>query len=209
MAITKETIRAARRHLRQNDAVMRAMIDEVGPFTLRPHRDRFGMLVRSIISQQISVGAARTIRSRLEQLVAPAKVTPASLLRYDVDQLRGVGVSRQKATYILNLAEKTHDDTVPLRTMGRLSDEDVIGQLTQVKGIGRWTAHMFLIFALGRLDVFPYDDLGVKVAIRDRYGLAEIPDKPTSLGIAQRWHPYASVASWYCWRTIDLGRQRK
>lgn len=209
MAITQESIRAARRHLRKTDPIMRAMIDEVGPFTLRPHRDRFGMLVRSIISQQISVAAAGTIRSRLEQLVAPAKVTPASILRYDADQLRGVGISRRKATYILNLAQKTHDDTVPLRTLGRLSDEDVIGQLTQVKGIGRWTAHMFLIFALGRLDVFPYDDLGVKVAIRDRYGLAEIPDKPTSLRIARRWRPYASVASWYCWRTIDLGRSRK
>ena len=100
-----------------------------------------------------------------------------------------------------------NDGTVDLRQIGRLSDERVVEQLTQVKGIGRWTAQMFLIFSLGRLDVFPHDDLGVRTAIRNRYGLADLPDKATAFAIAGPWRPYASVASWYCWRTLDLARK--
>ena len=152
---------------------MRSIIDVVGPFTLRPERNRFWMLVRSIISQQISLGAARSIRSRLQELVAPAKVTPDSLLRFNAGQLRTAGISPQKARYLLDLAEKAAAGTVNLRSIGRLSDEAVITELTKVKGIGRWTAQMFLIFALGRPDVLPHDDLGVRTAIRDRYALDE------------------------------------
>lgn len=200
---------AACRHLRECDPVMRQIIDEVGAFTLRHERDRFWMLVRSIISQQISVSAARSIRRRLEQYVGQPKVTPESLLRYDAQQLRSAGLSPQKASYVLDLAEKVDGGHVRLRTIGRLSDEAVIEELTKVKGIGRWTAQMFLIFALGRLDVFPHDDLGVRVAIRDRYGLEQLPDKATSLQIAQPWRPYASVASWYCWRSVELARNVK
>lgn len=208
MVFTETAIRSGRRHLRKNDPVMRKIIDEVGPFTLRPERNRFWMLARSIISQQISVHAARTIGNQLEQLVAPDKVTPETLLRFDVDELRSVGLSSQKATYIIDLAKKTYDGVIQIRTIGRKSDEDVIKQLTQVKGIGPWTAQMFLIFSLGRPDVFPYDDLGVKIAIRNQYGLADLPDKYQSLEIAAPWRPYASVASWYCWRSLDLGRNR-
>lgn len=188
---------------------MRGIIDEVGPFTLRPQRDRFRMLVRSIISQQISTGAARSIRQRLEELAAPEGLTAASLVRFSAEQLRSAGISPQKAKYILDLAVRTQDGSVNLRQMGRCSDERVIEQLTTVKGIGRWTAQMFLIFALGRLDVFPYDDLGVRSAIRDSYGLDELPDKETSSAIAQKWRPYASVASWYCWRSLDIRRNEK
>lgn len=201
-----EAAQAACRHLRQSDPVMRQMIDEVGSFALRCERNRFSMLVRSIISQQISVGAARSIRRRLEQHIGRRSVTPEGLLAYDVQQLRSAGLSRQKASYLLDLAEKVHVGDVRLRTIGRLSDESVIEELTQVRGIGRWTAQMFLIFALGRPDVFPHDDLGVRIAIRDRYGLDELPDKRTSLEIAQPWRPYASVASWYCWRSVELSR---
>jgi DNA-3-methyladenine glycosylase II len=100
-----------------------------------------------------------------------------------------------------------NDGTVDLRQIGRLSDERIVEQLTQVKGIGRWTAQMFLIFSLGRLDVFPHDDLGVRTAIRNRYGLDDLPDKQTAITIAAPWRPYASVASWYCWRTLDLDRK--
>ena len=193
-------------HLRGRDAVMRDIIDEVGPCTLRPERDRFWMLVRSIISQQISVGAARSIRRRLEELVAPAKVTPQALLRFEIDQLRAVGLSPQKAAYVRDLASKANSGAIELRTIGRFSDDAVIDQLIQVKGIGRWTAQMFLIFALGRPDVFPEDDLGIRGAIRDRYGLEDLPDKATSREIARPWRPFASVASWYCWRSLDLSR---
>jgi DNA-3-methyladenine glycosylase II len=208
MTFSHTKIRSARRHLRKCDPVMRQMIDEVGPFTLRPERNRFWMLVRSIISQQISVSAARSIRRRLEEFVAPDGVTPESLLRFDSDELRSVGLSPQKATYVLDLAQKLDNGTVQLRTIGRRTDEGVIDELTQVKGIGRWTAQMFLIFALGRFDVFPLDDLGVRIAIRDRYDLDDLPDKDASLEIAASWRPYSSVASWYCWRSLDLARNR-
>ena len=188
---------------------MRQLIDRVGPFTLRPARDRFGMLVRSIISQQISVGAARSIRSRLEALLAPAPITPAGVLACSIDELRSVGLSRQKARYIVDLAGKTCDGSVCLNTIGRRSDDAVIAELTQVRGVGHWTAQMFLIFALGRPDVLPHADLGIRMAIRNRYRLGELPDQETCLQIAAAWRPYATVASWYCWRSLELadGRQ--
>ena len=148
MPLNPEGIRLAQLYLQEQDPVMKRIIDEVGPFTLRPERDRFWMLVRSIISQQISVGAARSIRSRVEALVAPAKVTPETLLQFEVDQLRAAGLSPQKTAYIRDLAAKANSGEVELRTIGRLSDQAVIDQLTKVKGIGRWTAQMFLIFSL-------------------------------------------------------------
>jgi DNA-3-methyladenine glycosylase II len=199
-------IQEARRRLRAADPVMRAMIDTVGPYTLRFERDRFGLLVRSIISQQISTGAARAIRTRLRQLAGPEGLTAANLVRFAPDQLRAVGLSSRKAAYVSDLAQRVNNGSVDLRRIGRLSDASVVERLTQVKGIGVWTAQMFLIFALGRPDVFPHDDLGVRSAIRDRYGLPDLPDKRTALSIAEPWRPYASVASWYCWRTLDLMR---
>ena len=206
MKLTPTHIQSARRHLRAADPVMKAIIDAVGPYTLRFERDRFAMLVRSIISQQISTSAARAIRKRLQDLAGPEGLTAANLARFSLDELRSVGLSPQKAAYVADLAAKVNDGTVDLRRIGRLSDEQVVEQLTQVKGIGRWTAQMFLIFSLGRPDVFPHDDLGVRTAIRDRYGLADLPDKATSHAIAAPWRPYASVASWYCWRSLDLAR---
>ncbi len=200
-------IQKARCHLRRADPVMRAAIDAVGPFTLRLERDRFAMLVRSIISQQISTSAARSIRRRLQELVGSEGLNAAKLARVSLDQLRSVGLSPQKASYVADLACKVNGGTVDLRQVGRLSDERIVEQLTQVRGIGRWTAQMFLIFSLGRLDVFPHDDLGVRVAIRNHYGLADLPDKQTALAIAAPWRPYATVASWYCWRTLDLARK--
>jgi DNA-3-methyladenine glycosylase II len=200
--VKQTDIQKARRHLRAADPVMRSVIDAVGPFTLRLERDRFAMLVRSIISQQISTSAARSIRRRLQELAPDVK----AIARLTIDQLRSVGLSPQKASYVADLARKVNDGTVVLRQIGRLSDERVVERLTQVKGIGRWTAQMFLIFSLGRLDVFPHDDLGVRTAIRNRYGLDDLPDKQTAHAIAAPWRPYASVASWYCWRTLDLAR---
>jgi DNA-3-methyladenine glycosylase II len=185
---------------------MKAMIDAVGPYTLRLESDRFAMLVRSIISQQISTSAARSIRKRLQELAGPDGLKAVNLTRFTMDELRSVGLSPQKASYIADLACKVHDGAVDLRQIGRLSDERVVALLTQVKGIGRWTAQMFLIFSLGRLDVFPHDDLGVRTAIRNHYGLDDLPDRQTAIAIAAPWRPYASVASWYCWRTLDLGR---
>jgi DNA-3-methyladenine glycosylase II len=206
MRLTPEDKRRARRHLRASDPVMRAMIDAVGPYTLRFDRDRFGLLVRSIISQQISTSAARAIRKRLMEFLGSDGLMAANLARFSTDELRSVGLSPQKASYVGDLAAKVNDGTVNLQQIGRLSDERVVETLTRVKGIGRWTAQMFLILSLGRPDVFPHDDLGVRTAIRDQYGLDDLPDKETSHTIAEPWRPYASVASWYCWRTLDLAR---
>ncbi len=207
MRMKPADIRAARRHLRANDPVMKSMIDSVGPYTLRFDRDRFGLLVRSIVSQQISTSAARAIRKRLIELAGRDGLTAENLARFTIDELRSVGLSAQKAFYMTDLAAKVNDGTVDLRQIGRLSDERVVETLTQVKGIGRWTAQMFLIFSLGRPDVLPHGDLGVRTAIRDRYGLDDLPDKKTCYAIAAPWRPYASVASWYCWRSLDLDRK--
>jgi DNA-3-methyladenine glycosylase II len=191
-------------HFRSRDPVIHGVIRRVGPYRLKPSRDRFGMLVRSIISQQISIGAARAIRGRLEALVGAAGLKPESLVALRIDQLRSVGLSPQKASYVLDLAEKVQSRAVNLSRIGRLADEQVIAELTQIKGIGRWTAQMFLIFALGREDVFPIDDFGVRAAIMRLYSFSEPPAKPVLIEIGQRWSPFASIASWYCWRYLDL-----
>jgi len=204
MAFNKDAIRAARLHLRKRDPVMRRLIDAVGPFTLPLDRDRFRMLVRSIISQQISGKAAQSIRQRLEALVAPEKISPHNLAGLSVAELRSAGVSPQKASYLHDLAAKVDAGTVRLARVARMTDEEVIAELVQVKGIGVWTAQMCLMFSLGRLDVFPHDDLGIRAAIRNLYGLTDLPDRETSNEIARPWRPYATVASWYCWRSHEL-----
>lgn len=204
MSFNKDSIRLARLHLRKRDPVMRRLIDDVGPFTLRLDRDRFRMLVRSIISQQISGKAAQSIRMRLEALVAPEKISPHNLAALSVDELRSAGVSPQKASYLHDLAAKVDAGTVRLHRIPRMSDDEVIAELVQVKGIGVWTAQMCLMFSLGRLDVFPHDDLGIRSALKNLYGLADLPDKQASIEIASPWRPYATIASWYCWRSHDL-----
>jgi DNA-3-methyladenine glycosylase II len=202
--VKTDLVKTAVGHLRRNDPVMKDVIRRVGPFGLRLRRDRFHTLVRSILAQQISGYAAQAIRGRLEALVAPQALAADNLAALPLEQLRAVGVSSQKAKYLLSLATKVHDGELRLKSIGRLSDEEVIEQLVQVKGIGVWTAQMFLIFSLGRPDVFPCDDLGIRQAIRKLYGLKDLPDKQTSLRIAEPWRPYASIASWYCWRSLEL-----
>jgi DNA-3-methyladenine glycosylase II len=186
---------------------MRQIVDEIGPYRLCTNRDRFGMLIRSIVSQQISVSAARSIHARLKALVSPNPLTPTTLLQRTESELRAAGLSAQKVAYMRDLAIKVDGGAVPLHSIGRRSDEEVIECLTQVHGVGRWTAQMFLIFALGRPDVLPDGDLGVRSAIRDRYGLAELPDKATCHQIASPWRPFASAASWYCWRSLEAARK--
>lgn len=182
---------------------MAEVIERVGPFSLRPRRDRFRVLVGSILSQQISTAAARTIRARLEMALAPDGVRPRAILGLSIDQLRTLGVSRQKAGYLHDLAQKCDDGTVELSRLGRLTDEAIIDQLIQIKGIGRWSAQMFLIFGLVRLDVFPPDDLGVRSAIGRLYGFDELPKPAQCQAVGARWRPYASVGSWYCWRYLE------
>lgn len=196
-------------HFKKYDPILFDVIKLVGPFKLSLERNRFGMLVRSILSQQLSTSAARTIRMRLESALGSAGITPDSILQFSPADMRPLGISQQKAEYILDLAEKALDGTLNLSNIGRKSDEQVIEQLTQVRGIGRWTAQMFLIFSLGRMDVFPHDDLGVRSAIRTLYQLDDLPDKAKCHAVAEKWRPYASVASWYCWRSIDIKREQK
>lgn len=204
MSYSSEQVSAAIKHLRRVDSVMKSLIDQAGPFTLKLDKNRFGMLVRSILSQQISTKAARSIRLRLDELLKPDKLTAEAIARATDVQLRGVGLSGQKVGYLRDLCERKLDGRLRLDRIGRLSDEEAIEHLIQVKGIGRWTAQMFLMFSLGRLDVFPHDDLGVRSSLRELYGLEELPDKLTSHAIAAPWAPYRTVASWYCWRWIDV-----
>lgn len=191
-------------HFRRRDPVIARIIDRVGPLTLRPQRDRFGMLVKSILSQQISTAAARSIRQRLLDLIAPQKLRPETIARIEIDQLRTAGLSPQKASYLHDLAAKIAGGSVRLSRMGRMSDDEVIAELTQVKGIGIWTAQMFLIFSLGRLDVFPPDDLGIRTAIRNLYDLPELPKRDECHEIGERWRPLATAGTWYCWRSLEL-----
>jgi DNA-3-methyladenine glycosylase II len=183
---------------------MRDVIRKAGPFTMRPNRNRFRALVSSILSQQISGKAAASIKARLVEHVKPDQISPQSIARLTPDRLRTVGVSNQKARYLLDLAERVVSGELRLDRISRMRDEEVIEALIQVKGIGVWTAQMFLIFSLERPDVFPHDDLGVRMAIRNLYGLEDLPTKEVSHKIAEPWRPYASVASWYCWRSLEF-----
>jgi DNA-3-methyladenine glycosylase II len=201
--LDRSAVQRALFHLRKADPTMRRLIGQVGPFELELQRNRFHVLVKSIIAQQISTKAAVAIRTRVEKLAGPGRLTAEKLAAVDFEDLRAAGLSRQKAAYLHDLAEKVRTRRVRMARLARMSDEDVIDELAQVKGIGRWTAQMFLIFSLGRPDVFPHDDLGIRKAIQNLYGLDDLPDKQTSLEIAAPWSPYASIASWYCWRSID------
>jgi len=171
---------------------------------MRRHRNRFRALVFSILGQQISGSAAAAIRARLIEHLKPQQISARSIARMSAAELRLIGLSSQKAAYVLDLAARVASGEIRLHRIARLDDDAVIQALTQVRGIGLWTAQMFLIFCLGRLDVFPHDDLGVRVAIRNLYGLAELPTKEVSHRIAAPWRPYASVASWYCWRSLEF-----
>lgn len=192
------------KHLRRADPVLKAVIRQAGPFTLKLKRDRFQSLVQAIISQQISGKAAMAIRRKLEDLVGPKGMTPQFISTLGIEDLRTVGLSKQKASYILDLAQRVHAGTLPLNGLARLSDDAVVEALIEVKGIGVWTAHMFLIFSLGRLDVMPHGDYGVRSAIQKLYGLDELPNRQTCHRIAEQWRPYASIAAWYCWRSLEF-----
>ena len=204
MPILAPDIETAIRHLKTVDPVISKLIDQAGPFTMKLDRNRFGMLVRSILSQQISTKAARSIRLRLDELLKPDGLSAEAIVKRTDEELRSVGLSRQKVSSLRDLSSRVLDERLRLDRIGRLSDEDAINELIQVKGIGLWTAQMFLIFSLGRLDVFPHDDLIVRSSIKELYELEELPTKQQSHAIAASWKPYSSVATWYCWRLIDV-----
>jgi len=184
----------AQRHLARRDEVLKNLIRLIGPCTLRHNPNRFTVLVNS--------KAATAIRGRLERALAPQGITPLRLARTPPARLREVGLSRQKASYLHDLADKVHRRALPLDMLHELADEEVIAHLVDVKGIGRWTAQMFLIFSLGRLDVLPIDDFGFRVGVQKHYRLRKTPDRKRLTDLAEAWRPYRTVATWYFWRSL-------
>lgn len=193
-------------HLARVDATLARIIERVGPCTLVPRAEgtHFDAIVRSIIYQQLSGAAASTIHGRLVALYRGRSPTPRQLLRAEETRLRSVGISRQKIGYLKDLAAKAHAGVVPLETLHELEDQAIIDALVAVKGVGRWTAQMFLIFRLGRPDILPELDLGIQKAIRLAYRKRRHPLPREVLRIGRSWSPFASIASWYLWRSLDV-----
>lgn len=197
----------ARRALMRRDPVLGALIRRVGPCRLGESRgiDPFVGLIRVICSQQLSVGAANTIFNRVMALMnGPEGVTPAALRALDTLELRGAGVSGPKVRYLYDLAERVGDGRLDLAILDGHPDEEVIEAITAVKGLGRWSAEMFLIFRLNRPDVWPIDDLGIVKGLQKLYKMKKPPKPRTMVRLAQPWRPYRSVAAWYLWRIHEL-----
>lgn len=190
---------AAVQALREADPVLRGVIDRVGPFRLTPERDLFALLVRVVISQQISMAAAKTVAGRLKQRTPRGRFTAKALTEMPLEEVRASGLSGVKAGYVKNLAAAAR--SLKLREFPSLSDEEVTARVTAVKGLGPWTARMVLMFGLGRPDVLPTGDLGIRNAARDLYGFDAPP--PLADHAAERWAPWRTVAAWYLWRHAD------
>jgi len=189
-------------HLRKNDPVLSAIIERVGDYGIQFREPGFDTLVRSIVYQQLSGKVAKVILDRLLASVG-GEMTPEKILALRPARMRKLGLSTQKTAYIRDLARHTRDRTLRFEELPALSDLEVIERLTQVKGIGVWTAQMFLIFALRRHDVLPTGDLGVRNAIKKAYHLAEPPTPAEMEELARAWRPWCSVASWYLWRSLE------
>jgi DNA-3-methyladenine glycosylase II len=189
-------------HLRRSDPILSEIIDRVGEYRIAFNDPGFETLVKSIVYQQLSGRVASVIFGRLAK-AAGGRLTPENVLKLRPSRMRTLGLSGQKTAYIRDLARHTRDGRVVFDELVALSDAEVIERLTQVKGIGIWTAHMFLIFALRRTDVLPVGDLGIRNAIRKAYGMAELPQPAEMEAIAARWRPYCTVASWYLWRSLE------
>src|SRR4051812_37611694 len=184
---------------------MAKLIEAVGPcrYDVKKFGTHFDALCRSIIYQQLSTKAAGTIHGRFLDLFPGKRANPENLLALDEETLRGVGLSRQKLSYLRDLAEKVHTGKLPLDHLDKLPDQEIIDYLVQVKGIGVWTAQMFLMFRLGRLDVLPDLDLGIRNAIKKAYRVRGVPNAKRIAKIGAPWRPYASIACWYLWRSLD------
>lgn len=184
---------------------MAGIIERIGPYRMQPstHLSPFEAVARSIVYQQLSNKAAATIYGRVEALFSGSPPEASRLLTLTDAQLRAAGLSKQKSAYLRDLATRVAGGEVPIDSLHDLEDADVILQLTRVKGIGRWTAQMFLIFRLGRPDVLPELDLGVQKAVQRAYRLRKLPTPERLLKMGAKWAPYRSVATWYLWRSID------
>jgi len=192
-------------HLRDADARLAILIDTYPAPKFEKHTNYYHELVDSVISQQLSVKAARTIEGRFKDLFGGEFPSPEQIIDKDIEELRAVGLSRPKARYIQDLAAKIIDGTVVFDNIDELSNDEIIVELTKVKGIGVWTVHMFLMFCMGRLDVLPTGDLGIRNGVAKLYELNHIPTEREVEIIAEEnnWHPHESVASWYIWQSLE------
>jgi DNA-3-methyladenine glycosylase II len=196
-------MRKAVNHLKKSDPILRAIIERVGPCRMEFAEAEFSSLAEAIVYQQLNGKAAFTIFKRFTAL-AGEPPTPEGILRLSDAQLRNVGLSKQKSAYLKDLAAKTSDGLLNFARLPEMTDEEVIEHLTQVKGVGVWTAHMFLMFSLRRPNVLPTGDYGVQVAIRKHYKKRKLPKPKDMEKIARLWEPYRSVACWYMWRSLDI-----
>ena len=186
----------------KKDPKLAKIIKQVGPFKIKITKNRFQSLIESIVTQQLSGAAANSIMKKFRKLYNPRFPKPIDVIHSSTPNLRKTGLSRMKIMYIKELSKKIEKNEINLKTISNLSDDEVISKLTEVKGIGRWTAEMFLIFSLGRLDILPVDDLGLKKGIQFMFSLDELPKGEQIEKLAQKWRPYRTVATWYLWKSL-------
>ncbi|MFZ0733658.1 MAG: DNA-3-methyladenine glycosylase [Candidatus Sulfotelmatobacter sp.] len=196
-------MRKALNHLKKADPVLRAIIERVGPYRMEYGPAEFSSLAEAIVYQQLNGKAAVVIFNRFAEL-AGDPLTPEGILKLTDEQLRSVGLSKQKSAYLKDLAAKTASGELDFARLPELSDEEVIEHLTRVKGVGVWTAHMFLMFSLRRPNVLPTGDYGVQMAVKKHYRKRKLPKPKDMERIARAWEPYRSVACWYMWRSLDI-----
>ncbi len=204
-------LRAAQEHLAARDKKLAPIIAASGPCRIKPHSDHYGELVGSVVGQQLSTRAAAAIWQRVLDLFGGKMPTPEQLIKVQDQKLRDVGLSWAKVRYVKDLAQHILDGRLDLEHIATMPNEQVIEQLTAVKGIGEWSAQMFMLFGLGRLDILPVGDLGVRKAIQNLYGLPELPAPERIITISNKnhWHPYESVAAWYLWQSLDNSPQKQ
>ena len=199
----EQDLQAGAEYLKGADPVLADIIEAAGPIHLPLDTDYFSALIGAIIAQQLSGRASERIRARFMDLFDLQRpFTPASVAALSEEEMRGVGLSSQKASYIQDLASRIVDGSLDLESLSSMDDEEVVSRLLPVKGIGIWTAQMFLIFSLGRLDVLPTEDLGLRTAVQRVYGLSHLPKKDDLVDLAGPWRPYCTVATLYLWRSL-------
>jgi DNA-3-methyladenine glycosylase II len=202
--IGPEVLERARRSLVRRDPVLRPVIRRVGPCGMRRRTGPYRFLVRSVLYQQLAGKAAAAIEARLHAAFGGRVPPPETLRDAPEPVLRGAGLSRQKIAALRAIAEAFAEGHVRPARLHRLADEEVVEAVTTIRGVGEWTAHMLLMFCLGRPDVLPVGDYGVRKAARELYGLGDLPKAPELEALAEPWRPYRSVASWYLWRSLDV-----
>ncbi len=196
-------MRKAINHLKKSDPVLAAIIEKVGPFRMQYGEPTFHSLAEAILYQQLNGRAAVTIFNRFTAL-AGDPLTPVGILQLSDAQMRGVGLSKQKTAYLRDLAEKTRSGLVMFERLPELPEQEVIKHLTQVKGVGVWTAHMFLMFTLRHPDILPTGDYGIQAAIKKHYKKRHWPKPAVMEKIARPWSPYRSIACWYLWKSMEV-----